>query len=130
MFFWIIQYVSIISDVRFSKVYSSLLVLLIHFKSVIITTVDRNNVFWNTCTLRKCESTKLRVRITTIRDMKAYPRTRPFHNPGACCMVNWQQNRLYLIVQTNDPVYCRSKHRKQHKKVRQEICAMRGKENV
>jgi hypothetical protein len=39
MFFWIIQYVSIISDVRFSKVYSYLLVLLMHVKSAIITTV-------------------------------------------------------------------------------------------
>jgi len=27
-----------------------------HVKSVIIATVDRNNVFWNICTLRKCES--------------------------------------------------------------------------
>jgi hypothetical protein len=53
MFFWIIQYVSIISDVIFSKVYSYLLVLLMHVKSVIITTVERNNVFF--CTLRKCE---------------------------------------------------------------------------
>jgi len=27
-----------------------------HVKSVIITTDERNNVFWNTCTLRKCKS--------------------------------------------------------------------------
>jgi len=75
--------------------------------------------------------TKLRVRITRIRDMKAYSRTRPCRNPGAFSMVNWQQHRLYLIVQTTDPVYGESKHRNQHKKkVKQEICAMRVKENV
>lgn len=60
---------------------------------------------------------KLRVHITTIRDMKAYSRTRPFLNPGACCMVDWQQHGPYLIVQTTDPVYGESKHRNQHKKM-------------
>jgi len=38
MLFWITQYVSIILAIRFSKVYSYLLVLLMHVKSVIITT--------------------------------------------------------------------------------------------
>jgi len=56
MVFWIIQYVSIILDVRLIEVYSYLLVQLMHVKSVIITTVYRNNIFWNICTLRKCES--------------------------------------------------------------------------
>jgi hypothetical protein len=74
--------------------------------------------------------TKLKVRITTIRDTKTYRSTRPFRNAGACCMVNWQKHRLCLCVQMTDPVYGESKHRNQHKKVKQEICAMRVKENV
>ena len=122
MFFSIIQYVSIISDVTFNKVYSYLLVLLMHFRCVVVTTFGRNNVFFGGgggrihVLLQNVSQRKLRVRITTIRHAKANPRTRLSHNSEACCTVNWQQHGLYFFIQTADPVYGESKHRNQHNK--------------
>jgi hypothetical protein len=124
----LIQYVSIISDVRFNNVYSYLLVLSVYVKCVIITTVEIN-VFFNTRKLRKCETNETECSHYDSRYQSILKNTF-LHNAGACCMVNWRKHRLYLCVQMTDPVYGESKHRNQHKKVKQEICAMRVKENV